>query len=137
MRYCFVLAVVPVLVGSDWFVPRVTHVSARTIPPAPVTFVEVPPSESKITWVHDNGRSEARHLPETCGGGGLFFDYDNDGFMVIYLVNSGPSDFYTSKSPIKNALYHSDGADTFTDVTHTASVGCGRMGDLGMCAAVA
>ncbi|HSE24511.1 MAG TPA: hypothetical protein VLB68_22775, partial [Pyrinomonadaceae bacterium] len=41
------------------------------------TFVEVPSSESKITWVHDNGHSEARHLPETCGGGGLFFDYDN------------------------------------------------------------
>src|SRR5437870_5743221 len=36
-----------------------------------VTFAEVPPSESKITWVHDNGRSEAHHLPETCGGGGL------------------------------------------------------------------
>src|SRR5436189_202764 len=46
---------------------------------APVVFVEVPPSESKITWVHDNARSEAHHLPETCGGGGVFFDYDNNG----------------------------------------------------------
>ncbi|MDQ2920320.1 MAG: hypothetical protein M3R52_01705, partial [Acidobacteriota bacterium] len=33
-----------------------------------VTFVEVPPSVSKITWTHDNARSEAHHLPETCGG---------------------------------------------------------------------
>ena len=40
-------------------------------PQAPTTFVQVPPSESKITWVHDNGRSEAHHLPETCGGGGV------------------------------------------------------------------
>src|SRR6476660_10643532 len=67
-------------------------------------FVQVPPSESKITWVHDNGRSELRQLPETCGGGGLFFDFDNDGWMDIYLVNSGPSDFFTPKTPIRNAL---------------------------------
>src|SRR5437868_10834755 len=137
MRYFCLLAVVAVLVGSDWFVPRVIQVSARAVPPAPVTFVEVPPSESKITWVHDNGRSEARHLPETCGGGGLFFDYDNDGFMDIYLVNSGPSDFYTPKTPIKNALYHNNGDGTFTDVTDKAGVGCGQLGDFGMGAAAA
>src|SRR6476620_8413314 len=76
--------------------------------PAKPIFVAVPPSESKITWVHDNGRSDLRQLPETCGGGGLFFDYDNDGWMDIYLVNSGPSDFFTPKTPLKNALYHNN-----------------------------
>src|SRR5215813_11661997 len=73
-------------------------IQAPQPPPKPI-FVMVPPSESKITWVHDNGRSELRQLPETCGGGGLFFDYDNDGWMDIYLVNSGPSDFFTPKTP--------------------------------------
>ncbi|HQR32288.1 MAG TPA: hypothetical protein PLK30_06095, partial [Blastocatellia bacterium] len=38
----------------------------------PTTFSEVPASKSGISWIHDNGRSDARHLPETCGGGGLF-----------------------------------------------------------------
>ena len=99
------------------------------------TFVEVPSSESKITWVHDNGHSEARHLPETCGGGGLFFDYDNDGWMDIYLVNSGPSDFFSPKTPLKNALYHNNHDGTFTDVTDKAGVACGKMGDFGMGAA--
>ena len=37
---------------------------------SPVVFAEVEPAQSKITWAHDNARSEARHLPETCGGGG-------------------------------------------------------------------
>jgi len=108
--------------------------------PAPasrVTFVEVPSSQSKITWTHDNGRSELRHLPETCGGGGLFFDFDNDGWMDIYLVNSGPSDFYTPKTPIKNALYRNNGDGTFTDVTEKAGVACGQMGNFGMGAAAA
>src|SRR6266480_2535832 len=93
-----------------------------------VTFAEVPPSESKITWVHDNGRSEAHHLPETCGGGGLFFDYDNDGWMDIYLVNSGPSDFYQPRTPLKNALYHNNHDGTFTDVTDKAGLAGGRFG---------
>ncbi len=103
----------------------------------PTTFAEVPSSKSGITWTHDNGRSDARHLPETCGGGGLFFDFDNDGWMDVYLVNSGPSDFYSPKTPIRNALYRNNHDGTFTDVTEKAGVGCGKMGNFGMGAAAA
>jgi hypothetical protein len=94
----------------------------------PVVFTEVPPGESKITWTHDNARSEGHHLPETCGGGGLFFDYDNDGWQDIYLVNSGPSDFFTPPKPLKNALYHNNRDGTFTDVTDKAGVAGGTFG---------
>ena len=52
-------------------------------------FVEIPPSRSGISWVHENARSENRYLPETMGPGCAFLDYDNDGWMDIYLVNSG------------------------------------------------
>ncbi len=100
-----------------------------------VTFEEVPPGASGITWVHDNGRSEERHLPETCGGGGVFFDYDNDGWLDIYLVGSGPSDFYKPTKPLRNALYRNNGDGTFTDVTEKAGVACGQEGDFGMGAA--
>lgn len=137
MKY-FSFVTVVALIAGGLLQPR-AELSNRTGPAAatPVTFVEVPPSQSKITWVHDNGRSEMRHLPETCGGGGLFFDYDNDGWIDIYLVNSGPSDFYTPKTPIKNALYHNNGDGTFTEVTDKAGVGCGQMGNFGMGAAAA
>jgi hypothetical protein len=137
MKYFSVMTVVALL-ASGLLQPR-AELSRRPSPATatPVTFVEVPPSDSKITWVHDNGRSEMRHLPETCGGGGLFFDYDNDGFMDIYLVNSGPSDFYTPKTPSKNALYHNNGDGTFTDVADKSGVACGQMGDFGMGAAAA
>jgi enediyne biosynthesis protein E4 len=102
-----------------------------------VTFSEVPLAKAGITWTHDNGRSDLRHLPETCGGGGLFFDYDNDGWQDIYLVNSGPSDFFTPKTPLKNALYRNNHDGTFTDVTDKAGVACGQMGHFGMGAAAA
>jgi hypothetical protein len=131
MKLFCLITIWALLVGSGWRVPQ------STTPPQRVTFVEVPSSQSKITWTHDNGRSELRHLPETCGGGGLFFDFDNDGWMDIYLVNSGPSDFYTPKTPIKNALYRNNGDSTFTDVTEKAGVACGQMGNFGMGAAAA
>jgi hypothetical protein len=132
MKFLYLIIVLALVLGSGWHVSQSKPAETQR-----VTFVEVPSSQSKITWVHDNGRSELRHLPETCGGGGLFFDFDNDGWMDIYLVNSGPSDFYTPKTPIRNALYRNNGDGTFTDVTEKAGVACGQMGNFGMGAAAA
>ena len=91
-------------------------------------FEEIPPEISKITWTHDNGMSDQRYLPETMGPGVAFLDYDNDGWMDIYLVNSGVSDFYTPKTPIRNALYKNNRDGTFTDVTEAAGVPGGSFG---------
>ncbi len=99
-----------------------------------VTFEEVSPKTSGITWVHDNAKSPERYLPETVGAGCAFFDYDNDGWMDIYLVNSGPSDFYTPSTPIKSALYRNNRDGTFTDVTDKAGVAGGAFG-MGVAAA--
>lgn len=93
-----------------------------------IAFLDVPPEKSGITWVHDNGMSPERYLPETCGAGCAFLDYDGDGWMDIYLVNSGLSDFYTPKTPIRNALYRNNRDGTFTDVTEKAGVPGGTFG---------
>ena len=37
--------------------------------------------------------------------------------MDIYLVNSGPCDFYKPAKPLRNALYQNNRDGTFTDVT--------------------
>src|SRR5438876_1285828 len=94
----------------------------------PVTFEEVPAKTSGITWVHNNAHSNDRYLPETVGAGCAFLDYDNDGWMDIYLVNSGPSDFYAPGTPLKNALYHNNHDGTFTDMTDKAGVAGGTFG---------
>src|SRR5215831_6727831 len=91
-------------------------------------FEEVPPSASGIRWMHDNARSPARLLPESLGPGCAFLDYDNDGWMDVYLVNSGPSDFYKPATPIRNALYRNNRDGTFTDVTDKAGVAGGTFG---------
>jgi hypothetical protein len=86
-------------------------------------FEEIPPSASGIHWTHSGGHSADMYLPETIGPGGAFLDYDNDGWMDIYLVNSGPCDFYTPPKPLSNALYRNNRDGTFTDVTEKAGVG--------------
>ena len=86
-------------------------------------FEEIPAAASGITWKHVSGRSAMAHLPETVGAGCAFLDYDNDGWMDIYLVNSGPCDFYRPDPALRNALYHNNRDGTFTDVTPKAGVG--------------
>jgi hypothetical protein len=94
---------------------------SSTIPARPL-FEPLPASRTGIDWVHSNGRSPEYYLPETTGAGCAFFDYDNDGWMDIYLINSGACDFLTPKTPMRNALYHNNRDGTFTDVTLKAGV---------------
>jgi hypothetical protein len=97
--------------------------AAALSPAGPLpAFEEIPPSASGISWVHVAGLSPMMYEPETVGAGCAFVDYDNDGWMDIYLVNSGPCDFYTPPKPLRNALYHNNRDGTFTDVTEKAGV---------------
>ncbi len=98
------------------------------LPAAAYPFEDVPPSKSGITWVHRSGMSSEKYLPETTGSGCAFLDYDNDGWMDIYLVNGGKCDFYDPSPPLRNALYKNNRDGTFTDVTEKAGVGAGGFG---------
>ena len=101
---------------------------------AAVQFVDVT-AEAGINFQHINGAEGAYHLPETLGAGGAFFDADNDGYLDIYLVNSGYWDTSSSVKPALSALYHNDGDGTFTDIT--AMAGVGNRGNYGQGAACA
>jgi enediyne biosynthesis protein E4 len=114
------------MVGSI-FLSRVPWL-AYASPASDYAFEEIPASESGIHWVHNAGKSPQKYLPESSGAGCAFLDYDNDGWMDIYLVNSGKSDFFTPPSPLRNALYHNNRDGTFTDVTEKAGVGVGGYG---------
>jgi enediyne biosynthesis protein E4 len=101
---------------------------ACALPDPLYPFEEIPPALSGITWTHNAGKSAARYLPETTGPGCAFLDYDNDGWMDIYFVNSGQCDFYNPSPPLRNALYRNNRDGTFTDVTEKARVPGGGYG---------
>src|SRR5437016_4206082 len=108
--------------ASSLALPRPAAADARPL------FEEIPPETSGIRWVHDNAASPEHYLPETMGPGCAFLDYDNDGWIDRYLVNSGSSDFHKPRKQIRNALYKNNRDGTFTDVTESARVPGGTFG---------
>lgn len=77
--------------------------------------------ESGINFVHQTGSAGQFYLPETMGSGATFFDYDSDGDVDLYLVNSGHFD--NSSEVVPNTLYRNDGDNQFTNVTRQAKIG--------------
>lgn len=81
--------------------------------------------QASIHFKHTNGTSKEKYLPETMGSGGLFFDYDNDEHLDIYLVNSGTLSRALQRHRLPehmNVLYRNNGDGTFTDVTADAGL---------------
>ena len=87
-----------------------------------ITFEDVTLA-SGINWTHNNAHSSERHLPETVGAGCAFLDYDNDGWLDIFLVNSGPSDFFAPAAPIRHAMIHSSKRSRIFTLTPPAPPG--------------
>ena len=80
-----------------------------------------------IAFRHVDGRTGQKFLIETLGSGALFFDYNADGNLDLYIVNAThiPLTIQTETQipSAQNSLYHNNGDGTFTDITHTAGVG--------------
>ncbi len=75
-----------------------------------------------IHWTHVNGATPEKYLIETMGGGAAFLDYDGDGRLDIFLVNSGCHKFSVKCSSPGNALYRQKSDGTFSDVTEAAGL---------------
>jgi len=74
-----------------------------------------------IDFHHNSGAFGAKYLPETMGPGCAFFDYDNDGWLDILLVNGMDwPDHKHQRSLLK--LYRNNRNGTFTDVTDRAGL---------------
>jgi len=79
-----------------------------------------------LDFVHQLANGRLDNIMKSDGAGGAILDYDGDGFMDIYLVNSGPVPVLSDAPPgtprLPNRLYRNRGDGTFEDVTARAGV---------------
>lgn len=100
-------------------------------PANPVTFVDIARSAG-ISFIHDNAATPEKYLIETMGAGCAWIDYDQDGLLDLYLVNSAATKLYIPQRPLRSALYHNNGDGTFTDITERAGVGAEGLFGMGV-----
>lgn len=91
------------------------------LPYDPIVFEWV--RSSGVDFVVEPSRTERRHQPETMISGVALFDFDNDGWLDIYLVSGAtmPGLKKTASSHY-NRLYRNKRNWTFEDVTERAGV---------------
>jgi hypothetical protein len=95
----------------------------------PVIFKDIAAAAGLTTWTHRMGTPEKNYILETVGSGVALLDYDNDGWLDIYLVNGSTVDALSGKAtPPHAALFHNNHDGTFTDVTAKAGVANDRWG---------
>jgi enediyne biosynthesis protein E4 len=109
------LATVMILLYSLTALPRANAVNGA------VRFADIT-AQAGITFKHVSS-PEKRYIVESMSGGVALFDYDNDGWLDIYLVNSLTMELLKSPAKPQSALYRGNGNGTFTDVTRKAGVG--------------
>src|SRR5882724_3227570 len=88
-----------------------------------------------VNFMHRNSPTAQKYLIETMGGGVALLDFNNDGLLDIFFVNSGrlydpvktPAQFARSDPAYWNRLYRQNRDGSFTDVTERA--GLARAGD--------
>ncbi|MDE0683496.1 MAG: CRTAC1 family protein, partial [Candidatus Poribacteria bacterium] len=94
---------------------------------AEIQFVDAT-AAAGILFQHVDGRTGEKYLIETLGSGALFFDFDVDGDLDLYIVNAThippPVAEDSSQTHLpRNTLYRNNGDGTFTDITQKAGVG--------------
>jgi len=83
-----------------------------------------------IDFAHRNSPTAQKYLIETMGGGVALLDFNNDGHLDIFLVNSGkledpvklPANFARREPAFWNRLYRQNPDGSFTDVTAAAGL---------------
>ena len=103
-------------------VPSTSGSAASSSSAIVVTFTDVIKS-SGITCKQDSTQTGEKYYLETMGTRVAWLDYDQDGLMDLFFVQSAATDIYKPPHPLRCALHHHNGDGTFTDVTAKAGVG--------------
>jgi hypothetical protein len=95
----------------------------------PTVFLDITKQAGLDKFIHRSGAEKKETIIETMGSGVALLDYDNDGWLDIYILNGSTFDAMKGKEPQPRAmLLHNNHDGTFTDVTDKAGVANERWG---------
>jgi enediyne biosynthesis protein E4 len=97
-------------------------IQTRTNAPLGMSFVNVATQAGLTATTIYGDEHRNRYLLETTGTGAAFIDYDNDGWLDIFLVNGTRLDGLPPNIKATNRLYHNGGDGRFTEVTERAGL---------------
>jgi hypothetical protein len=98
-----------------------------------VNFVDLAEHAGLTAKTEDGGDKTKRYIIETTGSGAAFFDFDNDGWPDIFVVNGSRLEGFPKGQEPTSHLYRNRHDGTFADVTQKAGVGLVGWGQ-GVCA---
>ena len=102
------------------FICFVLALAASAPLPGPIAFEEIA-VKSGLRFTTDSSPTPNKNQPETMVAGVGLIDYDNDGWLDVYLVNGAAIPSLKKESPrYWNRLFHNNRDGTFTDVTEKA-----------------
>src|SRR5215469_3889048 len=113
------VALLSALISPQTFAQQLAKSQEATIP---VRYTNVTKAAG-INFVQDSTQTDEKYYLETMGTGVGWLDYDQDGLMDLYFVQSAATDIYKPTHPLRSALYRNNGDGTFTDVTDKAGLG--------------
>jgi hypothetical protein len=100
------------------------HTQTSQPSPFDIRFDEVSEAAG-VDFHHERAQSDEKLYLETMGAGVGWIDYDQDGLLDAFFVNSGATPHFTPDTPPQPALYRNLGNGTFTDVTERAGLTVG------------
>ena len=104
---------------------RAIEADARQRAPSPASptpiFRDVT-RQAGLDFIHVNGASDEKFLPEIIGAGGLFLDFDNDGWLDVFLVDGGSLADPAVARRARHRLFRNRRNGTFEDVTDASNI---------------
>ena len=126
------------MASSGWILPSTRSLSSMAILPLGIraaqpsrqaqglgyTFRDVARTAGLNVKNYFGGEESKKYILETTGCGAAFFDYDNDGWLDIFLPNGSRLEGFAPGQEPTNHLFRNNRDGTFTDVTEKAGLVC-------------
>ncbi len=95
---------------------------SEPLPPYGVGFVDIAKQAGLNHTIYYGGAEKVKYIVEANGCGVAFYDYDNDGWLDIFVLNGSRIEGFPAGKEPTNRLYKNNRDGTFTDVTKEAGL---------------